>query len=186
MRKERLLHNTDGFILKIDNLLWFSKDVARWENIKEWEKCFEEVKELYFKNIRKYLKIRSTLDNRRMKFESVLKWNSITVWIWEWYLQDMLGLLRQFRYEIDWMSSAEYNKFLEWLKIDNNNYWKLWNPLYWIIEWLYWLWWHKIISTIIWFIILTILTAIVTDSVKPITDIFSKPIANSLSWSLSK
>lgn len=186
MRKETLLHNTDEFILEIENLLWFSQDVDQWRNIEEWEDCFEKVKELYFKNIRKYLKIRSTLDNRRMRFESVLKENTITVWIWKWYLQDILGLLKQFKYEIEWMGSSEYNKFLEWLKIDNNNYWKILNPIYWILELIYWLWWHKVISTIVWFIILATFTAIVTDSVKPITDLFSKPIANSLSWSLSK
>lgn len=66
------------------------------------------------------------------------------------------------------------------------NYWKIWNPIYWIMLWLQWLWWHKVISIIVCFIIWAIFTAIITDSIKPITELLSKPAANSLSWLISK
>ncbi len=44
----------------------------------------------------------------------------------------------------------------------------------------------RVIFSIVSFILLAIVAVIITDSTKPITELFSKPAANSLSWLISK
>lgn len=86
-------------------------------------------------------------------------------------------------WKLDSLSKKEFNDIIN---PKNNNYWKILNPIYCFLELLK-LWWkHKIISSIIIFFIWIIITIIITDSIKPLTDIITKPISDTLSWSLNK
>lgn len=85
-------------------------------------------------------------------------------------------------WKLNLLSQKELDKLFE---INNKNYWKLLNPIYWVI-FIFIVWWkHKIISWILLFLIWVIFTIFITDSIKPLTDKITKPFSEFLSWSLN-
>lgn len=186
MNQVILIKNIDNFILEISSLLEFIKTTNingtnDSRNILK-EECFEKVKKMYFTNIKKWLTRKYPYDKRRLRIESVLEWANTNEWIWEWYLVDIIELVKQFKYEVVWMSNFEFNSFTQNPYKKTKNYWKIFNPMYWILL-LIKLWWdHKVIS----FIILTIIGTIIVDSIKPLTELVTKPISTTLSWNLNK
>lgn len=86
-------------------------------------------------------------------------------------------------WKIEELNQKEINKLICW-KVEKN-YWKILNPIYWFWIFIRLLWRHKIISLII-FVTWIVITAIVTESIKPLTDKISKPVQNYLSGKINQ